>query len=70
MGWLIVTALAIVGAALALGPLLGPAEERAEAHPEPLGPTGVRQEIEEDFLMGKIDEAAHRKALDEEARGE
>lgn len=66
MGWVIVVALALVGLALAGGPFLDRDRKAEEAVPEPLGPTGVRQEIEEDFRMGKLDLEAHRKALDEE----
>lgn len=71
MAWVIVGALAIVAAALAAGPFLWPGagvprDDRPSG--SPLRPD-LRQDIEEDYLMGKLDAASRREALEDEEQG-
>lgn len=66
MAWLILGVLALVAAALSLGPLLWerPAGE-GEADAASRRPA-YREDLRQDFLMGKLDRQAYEAALKEE----
>lgn len=66
MAYLILAALFAVGVALVVRPFVIPPADPAERPPRDEGRTSYRDDIRQDFLMGKIAPEEYEAALEEE----
>lgn len=66
MAYVILAVLLLVAAALAIRPFLTEPPGPAEAAEEETGRSGYREDIHQDFLMGKMAPEEYEAALNEE----
>lgn len=65
MAWVIVGVLALIGLGLTAGPFLFPPGELPDEERDSSRSGSYRQEVEEDYLLGKLDSKSYIEAIED-----